>query len=70
LWALRQIHRSANRFKGFYWIADWNSSHGTDIRINILQVAHPQLNPVELIWNWIKVYYKSNNHDFSMPTVE
>jgi transposase len=70
LWALCQIHRPANRFKVYDWIADWNSSHGTDIRINILPVAHPQLNPVELIWNWIKVYVKSNNHDYSMRTLE
>jgi transposase len=36
----------------------------------MLPIAHPQLNPVELIWNWIKVYVKSNNHDFSMRSVE
>jgi hypothetical protein len=70
LWAMCQIHRPVKRFKVYDWIADWNSSYGTDIRINTLPVVHPQLNPIELIWNWTKVYVKSNNHEFSIRTVE
>jgi len=58
------------RYKVFDWIADWNSSYETDIRINILPIAHPQLNLIEQIWNWTKDYVKSNNHDISMRSVE
>jgi transposase len=42
----------------------------TDIKVNILPIARPQLSPIELIWNWTKVYVKSNKHDFSKRSVE
>ncbi len=58
------------KFKIFEWIKEWNALNKTDIKVNFLPIAHPQLNPIELIWSQIKSYVKDNNHDFNMKTIE
>jgi len=60
---------SPKKFKIFEWVKNWNAEHGTDIRVNFLPIAHPQLNPIELMWNQIKTYVKKHNHDFKMQTI-
>lgn len=47
------------------WVTLWNATHGTDIRVNYLPVAHPQLNPIEMMWNWLKSYVRRENKNFS-----
>lgn len=46
-----KIHWPTNRFKVKYdWFADWNSSYGTEIKVNIITGVHPLLrNPIQLI---------------------
>ena len=51
-------------------ISDTIKYLNTDIVVNLLPVAHPQLNPIEMLWNWIKTYVKTNNHEFSMPAIK
>ena len=53
----------------FDWVADWNASKGTDIKINVLPAAHPTLNPIELVWCWLKGYVARNNHAYTMPAI-
>ncbi len=40
---------------------EWNAEHGTDIRILFLPIAHPQLNPIEMMWCDVKSYVSKNN---------
>ncbi len=54
----------------FEWLQEFNTAHGSDIKINILPIAHPQLNPIELLWGWTKRYVCANNTDFKMTTIE
>lgn len=70
LWAICELNRPKKRFAIFDWLGAWNMEHGTDIRVLFLPVGHPQLNPIELIWSNIKQFVASNNHDFSMATIE
>ena len=69
IWALCQERKPLRKYKIMEWLQEWNELHDTDIIVNILPIAHPQLNPIELIWNWIKTYVKTHNHDFSMPLI-
>ena len=52
------------------WLREWNNVHDSDIKLNILPVAHPQLNAIEQIWGWLKAYVAKNNHDFKMKTIK
>ena len=69
LWVLCQANKPEKQIKLFDWLHDWNEAHGTDIRLNILPIAHPQLNPIELVWNWVETHVGTNNHDFSMSSI-
>lgn len=69
LFTLCDARKPRKKYLVHEWLREWNASHGTDIRLNILPVAHPTLNPIEMIWNFIKSYVKSNNHDFNMTTI-
>lgn len=62
-------YKPAKKYKVFDVLQNWNNTKNTDIKINILPIAHPQLNPIELIWNWIKRYVAGENHDFNMETI-
>jgi hypothetical protein len=68
--AIARENKPVVRFQLFDWIKSWNEDHNTDIVVNLLPVAHPQLNPIEMLWNWIKTYVKTNNHEFSMPAIK
>ena len=55
IWSICQQNKPPKKFKIFEQIAKWNENHlNTDIQVNILSVAHPQLNPIEMLWNWLK----------------
>ena len=47
----------------------WNTEHNTDIKILLLPIAHPQLNPIELVWSWVKTEVAKRNKDFKMKTL-
>jgi hypothetical protein len=47
----------------------WNIDHNTDIKILLLPIAHPQLNPIELVWSWVKTEVAKRNKDFKMKTL-
>ena len=70
LWTLCQYNKPSKQYKIMEWINDWNSARGTDIVVNILPVAHPQLNPIELVWSWIKSHVASANHEFHMGKIQ
>lgn len=40
------------------------------VKILILPVAHPELNPIELIWSQLKQHLKKKNVDYSLTKVE
>ena len=61
--------RPPKRMKIEDLIIDWNTNNNTDIRFLILPIAIPQLNPIEMVWSWIKNYVGSHNHDFKMGTI-
>jgi transposase len=55
----------------------YNTENNTDIRILLLPIAHPQLNPIELVWSWVKVEVAKRNttqtmrelHDLTLQRV-
>ena len=51
------------------WVDTFNTMNGTDIRLLLLPVAHPVLNPIELMWGQIKRYVRDNNCDFTMSHI-
>ena len=46
-----------------------STMNGTDIRLLLLPVAHPVLNPIELMWGRIKRYVRDSNCDFTMSHI-
>ena len=46
-----------------------STMNGTDIRLLLLPVAHPVLNPIELMWGQIKRYVRDNNCDFTITHI-
>lgn len=51
-------------------IADkFEDEHG-HIKIIFLPVAHPELNPIEMVWSFVKRSVASRNLNFSLPEVE
>ena len=70
LWVICHDNKPVKKYKIHEWMKTWNGNHGTDIKVNILPIAHPQLNPIEMLWGWIKRDVAANNHDFSMVTIE
>jgi len=52
------------------WINDFNAAHGTDIKFLLLPVAHPILNPIELMWSHLKRHVRQHNRDFTMESIE
>ena len=40
------------------------------VKILILPVAHPELNPIELVWSQLKQHLKKKNVDYSLTNVE
>ena len=67
--ALAQDNKPEKRFLVFDWVKTWNEENNTDIRLNVLPIAHPELNPIEMVWCWLKTWVASNNHDFKMTMI-
>jgi len=64
-----QQNKPAKRYKIYDWVRIYNEEKGTDIKINILPIAHPRLNAIELMWNWLKSWVVCNNFDFTMSSI-
>jgi len=43
------------------WVKSYNEAHGTNITALLLPVAHPILNPIEMMWGQIKRFVRSRN---------
>jgi len=69
LLSLAAKNKPDKRYKLFEWVKAWNTNHNTDIKVNVLPIAHPQLNPIELIWHQIKQYVSDNNHEYTMEGI-
>jgi len=54
----------------FEWLRAWNAEHDTDIQVNILPVAHPRLNAIEMMWNWLKTHVAKHNTQFTMSSIQ
>jgi transposase len=50
-------------------VNEWNAMHNSDIRTLLLPVAHPQLNPIELVWSWVKVEVAKRNTAHTMSAL-
>jgi len=51
------------------WCKSFNESHGSNVTVLLLPVAHPVLNPIELIWSRVKRYVREGNHDYDMAKI-
>jgi len=58
------------RYKWQDWVEAQNKQPGWDIRVLILPVAHPRLNPIEIQWADLKNYVRDKNKDFSLGKIE
>ena len=51
-------------------VADRFTEGSFDIKILFLPVAHPELNPMEMVWGTVKRCVASNNRNFRQSEVE
>ncbi len=51
-------------------LADKFSLPNFDIKILFLPVSHPELNPMEMIWSYVKRKVGKNNLEFKLCEVE
>jgi len=51
------------------WTKSFNETHGANTTVLILPVAHPVLNPIELIWTQLKRHVRQGNHDYDMAKI-
>lgn len=70
LWALAQEMRPKPQYLVHRWCAEFNVAHSSDIKVLLLPVAHPILNPVEVMWSQVKRYVRSHNSDFNMERIK
>ena len=74
-WAKQSLYALAFEMKPKpqYMVHEWtkafNAAHGTNITVLLLPVAHPVLNPIELIWNQLKRHVRQENHEFDMAKI-
>jgi hypothetical protein len=47
-----------------------NKINNTDLKLLMLPVAHPELNPIELMWSGIKKHVRNNNKTFNMKDIK
>jgi len=52
------------------WIEAFNRQHGTDMKMLMLPIAHPQLNPIETMWSHIKRYVRTNNQQYDLAVIK
>ena len=62
-------NRPEGRYEVVRIIERFNLVEQTDVRVLVLPVAHPQLNPIELVWSDVKRYVRSNNFDCDMKKI-
>ena len=70
LLAIATENKPVKKYKVNELLASWNTEHGTEIRLNILPIAHPRLNPIEMIWAWLKPSVAKDNKVFTMEAVK
>jgi transposase len=61
--------------KPVYKVQAWfdkfnNENPGKDLKVLILPVAHPQLNPIENLWGQMKQHVRKYNFKFTMAKIE
>jgi len=49
---------------------EYNKIHKTDLKLLMLPVAHPELNPIELMWSGIKKHVRTHNKTFKMKDIK
>jgi len=69
LYALAQELKPQPQYLIHEWTKACNEAHGSDVTVLVLPVAHPILNPIELMWSQLKKYVRQNNHDFDMTKI-
>jgi len=52
------------------WLEEWNAAKSGDVRVNLLPVGHPQLNPIELAWAQVKQHARARNAQFQMEELK
>ena len=67
LWTVVQENRIIPRYKVVDLVEKYPR---TDIKVIILPVHHPELNPIELMWNQIKYHVRSNNVELRQEAAE
>ena len=50
-------------------IADTFANGEFEINVIFMPVAHPELNPIELVWSSIKRYVSTRNHKYRLSDV-
>lgn len=69
LYALAQSMKPRPQYMVHEWAKRFNVEHGTNITVLILPVAHPALNPIELIWTQLKQFVRQSNHEHDMAKI-
>jgi len=67
LWELVKKNKIPPRYKVVKLV---ESFPNTDVTVIFLPVHHPELNPIELMWNQIKSYVRSNNVGLNQAAAE
>lgn len=61
--------KPAPKYRVHEWVAEFNAENNTDIKLLILPVAHPILNPIELLWGDVKCFVRKNNACYNMEAI-
>lgn len=69
LYEIASVNQPKKDLQVWEWTRKFNEEHMTDVRVLVLPVAHPELNPIELQWSDIKRYVRKNNFDCNMRLV-
>lgn len=69
VWAFCYERKPKKKFLLPEWVDAYNKANNKDIRVNYLPVAHPQLNPIEMLWNWLKTDVAAKNKTFSIADI-
>ena len=69
MWALATELRPKPQYLVHTWAKRFNEEHGTNVTVLILPVAHPVLNPIELIWTQLKQYVRQHNSEHDMARI-
>ncbi len=69
--AIAEKYRPEPVLKVKAYFDDYNNANpGRNLRFLLLPIATPQLNPIELIWSYIKAEARKQNHDYSTTTLK